>query len=376
MKDRLRLLLIRLVALLLRPFARSAAPDPRRILVIKPDHLGDVLLLTPALAALRHRFPQAHITVLVGPWATRLLADNPAVDTLLTCPFPGFVRGEAASILRPYRTLLRYAGLLRAGRFDTAIIARDDHWWGGLLALAAGCGRRVGFAHPLVVPALTSARPWDPQAHVARQALDLVALLGPSAEERAFATQFFPTEAEHSWAATWLATNSPARPLVAIQPGSGGAAKLWPAASWAALARGLADRGTLVLTGGPADAADVAAISALLADLPHHSLVGGANLGQLAALFGRCALVLGVDNGPLHLAVSQAVPTLHLFGPGDHRRFGPWGPPERHVVLRSGLWCSPCGVLTHCPRATSPSECMTTIAVAPVLAQACMLLPG
>jgi heptosyltransferase-2/heptosyltransferase-3 len=375
------LLLIRWLVRLLRPFAHPSAAAPRRILVIKPDHLGDVLLLTPALSALRRRFPQAHIAVLVGPWSTRLLAGNPAVDTVLTCPFPGFVRGEAASIVQPYRTLLRYAALLRAGRFDTAIIARDDHWWGGLLALAAGCGRRVGFAHPLLAPTLTSARPWDPQAHVTRQALDLVALLGLASgagpqSGHTFAPAFFPTSGEQAWAAGWLATNSPGRPLLAIQPGSGGAAKLWPAASWAALARALADRGTLVLTGGAADAADVAAISALLDDLPHHTLVGTASLGQLAALFGRCALVLGVDNGPLHLAVTQGVPTVHLYGPGDHRRFGPWGPPDRHAVVRSGLWCSPCGVLTHCPRATSPSECMTTIAVAPVLAAAQQLLGG
>lgn len=368
------------MALLLRPFARRAAAAPQRILVIKPDHLGDVLLLTPALAALRQRFPQAQITVLLGPWATRLLAGNPAVDTLLTCPFPGFVRGEPARLVRPYLTLLRYAALLRAGRFDTALIARDDHWWGGLLALAAGCGRRVGFAHPLVAPSLTAALPWDPQIHVTQQALDLVALLGVVAGiddrclEHNFPPQFFPTEAEHAWAADWLATNSPDRPLLAIQPGSGGAAKLWPAEHWAALARGLAERGTLVLTGGPADAADVAAISALLDDRPHHTLVGAASLGQLAALFGRCALVLGVDNGPLHLAVTQGVPTIHLFGPGDHRRFGPWGDPARHAVLRSGLWCSPCGVLTHCPRATSPSECMATLSVAPVRALAQAML--
>ncbi|HYF61691.1 MAG TPA: glycosyltransferase family 9 protein, partial [Herpetosiphonaceae bacterium] len=372
---------------------------------------GDVLLLTPALGALRERYPAARITAMVGPWATRLLEGNGDVDAVISCPFPGFVRGAAAGPLSPYLTLARFAALLRAGRFDTAIVARDDHWWGGLLALGAGIGRRIGFHHPLLAPSLTTALPWDAKDHVTAQALALVEGLpftakapgtqSPQSIKEGALTQrprkpesqsfdetatpdirhpdsrppvtFRPTAAERDWAAEWVGRHAGGRPLIAIQPGSGGAAKLWPAERWAALARDLAASGALVLTGGPADSADVAAVSALLA-APHQTLVGATSLGQLAALFGRCALVLGVDNGPLHLAVSQSVPTVHLFGPGDHGRFGPWGDPRRHVVVRSGLWCSPCGVLSHCPRQTSPSECMATISVSQVLRVAGALL--
>ena len=418
MKYRLRSVVIRLLALLLRPLVAPARPEIRRILVIKPDHLGDVLLLTPALSALRHEFPHAHISVLIGPWSKRLLLGNPDIDALLLCPFPGFVRGELNSFWQPYRTLLRYAALLRAGRYDAVLLARDDHWWGGLLALAAGINQRLGYAHPLVQPTLTTALPWDATAHVTTQALGLVAALAGSGDQgsgigdrenrnqesgsrnqesgrdsvplaapaqpenlygafrrasRPPTTCFYPTPAEHAWAEAWLAMHSAERPLLAIQPGSGGAAKLWPAANWATVAHILADYATVVLTGGTADAADVQAISALL-DVPHHTLISTTSLGELAALFGRCALVLGVDNGPLHLAVSQNTPTIHLFGPGDHGRFGPWGAADRHVVLRSGLWCSPCGVLSHCPRKTSPSECMTTLDPTWVISEARRLL--
>ena len=418
MKYRLRSVVIRLLALLLRPLVAPARPKIRRILVIKPDHLGDVLLLTPALSALPHEFPHAHISVLIGPWSKRLLLGNPDLDALLLCAFPGFVRGQLSSFWQPYRTLLRYAALLRAGRYDAVLLVRDDHWWGGLLALAAGINQRLGYAHPLVQPTLTTALPWDATAHVTTQALGLVAALAGSGDQgsgigdrenrnqesgsrnqesgrdsvplaapaqpenlygafrrasRPPTTCFYPTPAEHAWAEAWLAMHSAERPLLAIQPGSGGAAKLWPAANWATVAHILADYATVVLTGGTADAADVQAISALL-DVQHHTLVGAASLGELAALFGRCALVLGVDNGPLHLAVSQNTPTIHLFGPGDHGRFGPWGAADRHVVLRSGLWCSPCGVLSHCPRKTSPSECMTTLDPTWVISEARRLL--
>jgi ADP-heptose:LPS heptosyltransferase len=91
-------------------------------------------------------------------------------------------------------------------------------------------------------------------------------------------------------------------------------------------------------------------------------------VGQLTALLRRATLVLGVDSGPLHLAASQGTPSVHLYGPSDAVRFGPWGDPTRHRVLRAGLWCSPCGVFSACPRGTDPPECMAAIDISAVLA--------
>ncbi|MCU0494799.1 MAG: hypothetical protein MUD01_24705, partial [Chloroflexaceae bacterium] len=181
----MRLLFLRLLALLARPFVVRRAPAiPRRILVIKPDHLGDVLLATPALVRLRESFPQALIVALVGPWAAVVLAHNPTIDALLTLPFPGFDRSKRSpeqsltkaqssqrsadnhagaglrafapvralhkllALIQPYLLLLRYAALLRAGQFDTALLLRDDHWWGAALALLAGIPCRIGHAVP------------------------------------------------------------------------------------------------------------------------------------------------------------------------------------------------------------------------------------
>src|ERR671925_1846559 len=96
MRRSLRLLLLYVIAHLARPFARRAPRPISSILYIKPDHLGDVLLATPALAALRQRFPGARITALVGPWSQVVLLRDPDVDVLLTCPFPGFERRPQA----------------------------------------------------------------------------------------------------------------------------------------------------------------------------------------------------------------------------------------------------------------------------------------
>jgi heptosyltransferase-2/heptosyltransferase-3 len=161
---------------------------------------------------------------------------------------------------------------------------------------------------------------------------------------------------------------------VVLHPGTGGAAKLWLPERWAEVGNQLLANTTqnggpplrLLLTGTQNEAALVEAIAQEL-DTPPLRLVGATSVGQLTALLGRAALVLGVDSGPLHLAVSQGTPSLHLFGPSDAQRFGPWGDPARHVVLRAGLWCSPCGVFHACPRHTDPPECMAHLEVAQVV---------
>jgi ADP-heptose:LPS heptosyltransferase len=187
-----------------------------------------------------------------------------------------------------------------------------------------------------------------------------------------------PTEAEQAWAAAWVAEHlAPGERLVAIHPGTGGPAKHWSPAGWAKVGDALAAApGTrILLTGGPGEASLVAEVAGLMAR-PTLTLAGKTDVGQLTALLGQCALVLGVDSGPLHLAVSQGTPSVHLFGPSDHERFGPWGDPARHLVLRSGLFCSPCGVFAACPRGTAGPECMAAISPATVITAARSLLTG
>ncbi len=382
---RLRPVLLHLLAALGRWFLPAVRDvgAPRRLLVVKPDHLGDVLLSTPALRLLRQQHPDAHIVLLVGPWGAPLLAHNPDIDAVLTLPFPGFERAAVPrSLLRPYLLLLRYALLLRAGRFDAALLLRDDHWWGAALLLLAGIPVRVGYAVPECSPFLSHALAWRPEEHVTRQALALVGALKSTAGplpsgEIAPPLRFEPAPADRAWAARWLAEQGMGADerLIILHPGTGGAAKLWLPERWAAVASRLLEQPALrlLLTGGPGEAALVQQVAQAL-EQPPLVLVGATSVGQLAALLQQAALVLGVDSGPLHLAVSQRTPSLHLFGPGDAGRFGPWGDSTRHVVLRAGLWCSPCGVFAACPRATDPPECMQQLTVEQVLEAARHLL--
>jgi len=96
---------------------------------------------------------------------------------------------------------------------------------------------------------------------------------------------------------------------------------------------------------------------------------GETTLGELAALLGRCRLVVGVDSGPMHLAVAQGVPTVHLFGPVDPARFGPWGDPRRHrvVTLEPRLPCMFCNRLDYRPEELPEHPCVRDIPVEAVL---------
>ena len=376
------------LALIAKLCVRRDTGHLERILLIKPDHLGDLLLATPALTALRQSHPEARITALVGPWSRRMWQGNPSLDALIDLPFPGFERTppgrrpssivhRLAALLHPYLLLLKYALLLRRGRYDAALLLRDDHWWGAALAALAGIPRRIGHAHPLCAPLLTTALPYNPHEHVTRQALAVVTALSPQPAARSpQPSAFYPSLAEHAWADAWLASQlGPGERLVVIHPGTGGSAKHWLPERWASVADALAATpgARLLLTGGPSEAPLVAQVAALMQS-PALTLAGQTSVGQLAALLGRAALVLGVDSGPLHLAVSQGAPSVHLFGPSDQARFAPWGDPQRHRVLRAGLFCSPCGVFDACPRGTIGPECMAAISVGEVVAAARQLL--
>ncbi|MDQ2809222.1 MAG: glycosyltransferase family 9 protein [Chloroflexota bacterium] len=313
-----------------------------RILILRPDHLGDLLLAGPALAALRAAFPAAHLTGLVGPWGRPIWQRLPSLDAVETLPFPGIV-ARPARPWQPYTLLRAQARRLRAGGYDLAISLRFDYWWGALLAEQARIPVRWGYNLPAVAPFLTHAVPYQAGRHEVVQDLALVAALTAPESDTSLAASHpgtpplaFPLTAdERAWAATQL----PAGRVVAIHPGTNGSLKLWTLDGWAAVAAWLADQGYPVLfTGSAAEAPLVAAIRARLAPpalAATTDLTGQTSLGQLGALFAACTAVLGVDSGPLHIATAVGPPTVRLYGPSDEAIWGPWGSPARHRVVRA-----------------------------------------
>lgn len=379
-----RSLLLRGVGRLLgtRQAAPPAAGRQPRILLIRPDHLGDLLFVAPALDRLRAALPDAWLGVAAGPWNADALAALPGVDERLLLDFPGFTRRPKGGPLAPYRYLREVARDIETRRFDAAIVLRDDHWWGALLAASAGIPVRAGYALPDVAPFLTIDLPPPAEEHAvtsnARLVAALVTALGAAAPTAPLTPtnaplRFTIADADHRRAATLLAPVAGEGPLVAIHASSGVPVKLWVEERWAAVAERLvaATGARLVLTGGPDDRALTAAIAGALSG-PALDLAGQTSIGVLAAVLARCDLVLGPDSGALHLAVAAGTPTVHLFGPASVVKFGPWGPADRHRVVSAGPRCARCGDLS--PSRPRGAACMLAIGVEEAVAAALPLL--
>ena len=373
-RQRLRLSMLRLAARWDPPDARSGVPTdpPRSVLLVRPDHLGDVLFTVPALRHLRRTWPEAHVTMLVGPWSRAVADGIPYLDEVITCPFPWFSRKARRWPLEPYWLLRGAARRLAIHGFDLSIVMRFDHWWGAWLTQLAGISHRWSYDGAEVSPFQTRTVPYVSGRHEVLQNLTLVeAATGfPSAPGDRH-LEFRPSAEEILSAGDLLAEEGVQHDdtLVCVHPGTGAPVKLWRNEAWAEVIESLVREHGLrvVVTGGPGETELVADLTERLS-VSVVNLVGRTHLGQLASILERCRLVLGVDSGPMHLAVAMGTPTVHLFGPVDARLFGPWGDPQRHLILTSDRECIPCNRLDYTVSELGAHPCVREIAVEPVVA--------
>lgn len=374
-RERLRLLALQLLGLALRRWSGGrpqAHGGPLRILVMRPDHLGDALFATPALRLLRERYPSAHLGALIGPWVEPILRHGPPLDEILTCDFPWFNRHPRRSVWEPYEVLWREAQRLQTAKYDVVVNLRFDFWWGALLAHCAQIPVRLGYDVAACRPFLTRYEPYVSHRHEVAQNLGLVealaTLIPPERRATAGGLEFHIQNAESAEAARLLEAVGVGaeRRLVALHPGAGAPAKRWTVEGFAALADALADEYgvQVVLTGAASEVELARQVQARSRSQPP-SLAGKTDLGSLAAIFQRCHLAVGVDSGAMHLAVAAGTPTVHLFGPSDPVAFGPYGDSSQHRVVRADLPCPPCGRFQG---STEPAECMRAITLEQVLA--------
>jgi heptosyltransferase-2/heptosyltransferase-3 len=316
-----------------------------RLLVMRPDHLGDLLFATPTLDLIRQAFPTAYITGVVGPWGRAMWEGNPNLDALQVVPFPGIV--ERVGGAEPYRLLARSAEQIAEGRFDLGVTLRFDHWWGAALMWAAGVPRRWGYDTPGMRSWLTGRVPYTPGRHEVEQDLRLA-----HATIKAAGTIYTPplqidraqgqppltppnmSEPPLELLASWLSADAEKR--VVIHPGTAGANKLWTIQGWAEVADRLAAGGySVVLTGAPNEQTLCARIVQTTSSKPLDLSGRTASISELAWILDKAYMVLGVDSGPLHIADALGKRTLHLYGPSDERSWAPWGDPRLHRTLRA-----------------------------------------
>ena len=310
--------------------------NPRRILVIKLDHLGDVLLATPVFSNLRRAYPSAQVHALVGEWGEIGLRNHPDIDRIFRYNARFFRRHGN---LKSQCKILAVLSLLRQQKYDLVIDLRGD-WFTVLFALMKPTRWRLDYAWLQVANKLGLAR--FTGFHQLERNLDLLRMA--NIQTLCKLPAFYTTEDDQKWATDFLYEWDilPNRPLIIIHPGSPDTLKRWRTERFAAVAEWLIKhKNAHILFVGTHDEAHI--ISTIQRQMHSRSinLAGGTTVSQLAELLKRCHLFLGNDSGPMHIAAAVGAKTIGLYGPGNPARFGPVGS-NCHAV-RSGLHHPPSG---------------------------------
>lgn len=359
--------------------------SPRRLLLVNPYGIGDVLFTLPLLQALRDALPAATVGYLCNRRTESLVRAFPGVAVVRVFEKDEFRAQWRRSIRRWASDLQALARDLRGDRWDTAIDLSLNWQFGAALA-GLGIPRRCGFDFRGRGRFLTDRLPLTgfDNRPVADYYLDLLRLLGLPRPAQPTLSLPLPPAAEQA-ATEWLAARGLTRdrPIVGLVPGGGaswgpsGAAKRWPPAAFAALGDQLADaaHGQLVLFG---DAADRAACEAVAAAARHPAMIAGPapSLLVLAGALAHCRLIVGNDSGALHLASAVGVPSVTIFGPASPVVYGPYPPvaQDRHRVAVKTLACRPCYARFRLPPCPWEFRCLATLAPAEVHALAAPLL--
>ncbi len=293
---------------------------PERILVIKLDHLGDVLLATPVFSNLRRAYPNAELHALTGAWSRVVLEKHPDVNKVIEYNSPTFCRTGQPTSFRGTFQLYRE---LRRQKYDLMVELRSD-WWTVCFAFGRLTPKRLSRA-ALQIANRLGFTPFS-GTHETTRNLDVLKQAGvPTPVQTA---SFSVTVENKKWASDFLATYQieRQRPLVAIHPGSPIALKRWLPDRYAELADWLIaqKRAQILFVGVTDEIPIVMEIQALMRG-ESINIAGNTTLTQLASILHTCNVFIGNDSGPMHLAAAVGTQTIGLYGPGDPTRFGPVG---------------------------------------------------
>ena len=323
-------------------FYRKRLPkdfSPKRILVVKLDHLGDVILATPMFSNLRQAYPNAELHALTGSWSRVVLERHPDVNKVLDYNSPAFCRTGQPTSLK--QTLQLYQQLRRQ-KYDLMVELRGD-WrivWFAFLRLTP---HRLSRAALQISNRLGLSQ--FSGTHETTRNLDVLRHAGiPTSVQTA---TFSVTAEDEKWASNFLATHKIDRryPLVAIHPGSPIPLKQWLPERYVELADWLiAQKRAQVLFVGVKDEIPIVTEIQGFMQAKSMSIAGKTTLTQLASILHTCNVFIGNDSGPMHLAAAVGTQTIGLYGPGDPTRFGPMG--VRCQTIRRKLDCLPCSGTT------------------------------
>ncbi len=311
---------------------------PERILIVRLDRIGDVVLSTPVIQVLRTAYPQAFIAMMVRSECQDLVMGNPALNQVII-----YEKGRG---YRGIRETIRFAWRLRRSKFNVALVLHPtyrSHW----IVRLAGIPVRIGYQRKggrLLTHRLPH-RKQEGRRHEADYTLDLVRFMGlhPPAPHPVVPVR---PEAERRVSALLEKLGlSASEPLVVLHPSASCPSKRWLPQRFAEVADRLIDTTghRMILVAGPGDLRYANEVEQAMR-CRAVNLAGMLSIAELACVLKRCRLLISNDSGPVHVAAALGTPVVTIFGrnqPGlSQGRWGPLG--EGHVILQKDVGCVTC----------------------------------
>ncbi len=321
--------------------ASKQAP-PKKILIIKLGAVGDLVIASSFFDNLRKKYPDAHILLLTGKSCFDTVKNNPCIDEFMVVDDTILYKGK---ILRRLLELLRIVTQLRKHHLDLAFVLHRA-WQFNILAYLIGVPCRVGFARGNEGIMLTNFVVPNPSRNERELYLDLLRAIDiPAKYERTF---YYFSEDEQKFLPEYLSKNNISNEdrVMALIPGGGEnvaqgvmVTRRWPANRYIELINKFKKDygGKIFLVGGPGDHEVSESIRKSIPDCINATDL---KIGEMAALFERCHVIIGNDCGPLHIATALQKPTISIYGATDPKQ---WASPDKNnIIIRKNMSCSPC----------------------------------
>lgn len=316
-----------------------------RIAVIKTGAIGDVLMSTPMLRALRKAKPEAEITYIVGRQSASVLEKNPNIDRILV--FDVF-----DALGKNFRSMYKFAKELQKEQFDIALVL-DKSYLAGIFAAVCRIPVRIGFDRYGEGFANTHNVKYSKVRHEIDYYIDLLRFLkikpcgrkmdfSLDNKDRAFVNEFFKKNKINGKKVC-------VAPSDTRDPGGVISTRMWPDVNYAHIVNWVVKNGNTVFFLGSKTDRNKAGRIRKLSDVDTYSVVGKTNIREAAAFMELCDLVITHDAGPMHVSAAVGTPVISIFGPTDPRRKAPPG----SVALWKGSSCTKCeviGTFPYCAR--------------------------
>ncbi len=315
-----------------------------KILVINlMPAIGELLFSTPVFKVVREAFPEAIIEVLVSAQVHQLCAHNPNIDKIIT------INKTGDQSLPAHLSLIME---IRQSRYDLVInLNRSERT--SLLAIFSGGKRICGVASNWLKPFFKPGLKRDHSIHSVDSYLKVLREIGIPVQPDNFLEIIYDEKVGEKADRIWRENSLPDKNVIGIHPGANWPNKRWKPEYLAILSDMLQQSGIRTVFFGGRDDLSIVDKVITLCNAKPVILTGQLTLLELAAIVKKCAVFVSADSGPMHIAVSQRVPVVALFGPTSPTRYGPYN--IAHRIIQPDSNCIMCGS-GSCERETNCME--------------------